>query len=358
MTGKKKSLGTDSRGFTLVELLVSMSILVLMTVLMLSVVSSTQNIWRQNASRTEEFREARRAFDRINQQLAQATLNVYWDYVDASGNPRSATSGYSYTTGTFQPTAYFRLSELRFIITRASGLTPPHSNGTMKGLAVFFQAPVGSATGNNLSGMNYLVNTIGYYVEKGSNAGMIPIPPLTTNFAKDRYRVYEMIEPTENLTIYSLTSGTANYPGKDWFTTPLASGTGAYSCRLADNIVALLFRADYRDKIGATGTNKYAYDSTPQPRPLTSQPIEENNLPPNIHITMIAVDEISGRRITDQSIPLTDAQNDNPDPLSGSGPPQDPSSLSYLEKQLIDNHLNYRKFESTIKIGSSKWSSQ
>ncbi|MEI6337621.1 MAG: prepilin-type N-terminal cleavage/methylation domain-containing protein [Verrucomicrobiota bacterium] len=359
-------------GFTLVELLVAMAILSLMTVLMLSVVTSAQNLWKQNASRTEQFREARRAFERINERLAQATLNVYWDYVDASGNPRSAT-GFSYTSGTFVPKSYFRLSELRYIQTGGTNIaslqqyltsdsypnTGPRG-GTLKGGAIFFQAPIGQSTN---TGRNSLLNTVGFFIEQGSDLSMQPTPVNPTQDpakAKIRFRVYEMLEPSENLTIYSLTSGSANYQGSLWFTKPVANT--AYSHRLADNIVALLFRADYTDKSG-NSVNSYGYTSAPK-RPLASlnlnplsQPIEENNLPPNIHVTMIAVDEISGRRIKDLNITLPDPQYDTTDPAN-SVDPADPLGLPYFEKQLLANHLNYRKFESTVKIGSSKWSTK
>ena len=359
-------------GFTLVELMVAMVILSLMGVLMLSMVSSTQNLWKQNASRTEQFREARRAFERINERLAQATLNVYWDYVDASGNPRSV-SGFSYTSGTFVPKSYFRLSELRYIQTGGTNTnvlslqqyltadsypnTGPRG-GTLKGGSVFFQAPIGQSTN---TGMNSLLNTVGFFIEQGSDISMQPTPfnpNLDPAKAKIRFRAYEMLEPSENLTLYSLTSGSANYKGSLWFTKPLANTANSH--RLADNIVALLFRADYTDKTGNSASS-FGYTSAPQ-RPLASlsplsQPIEENNLPPNIHVTMVAVDEISGRRIKDLNITLPDPQYDTTDPANPVDP-ADPHGLPYFEKQLLANHLNYRKFESTVKIGSSKWSTK
>ena len=402
-------------GFTLVEILVAMGILAMMSVFMLSVVNSAQKIWKQNASRTEEFRGARRAFDRINERLAQATLNDYYDYVDASGSTRTAASlGYS-TTTPFIPKSYFRLSDLRYIQLSATSITPliknDYQNGSLpssirtvmqinynalktgtsfRGHAVFFQAPIGSSTSTTNIGMGALMNTVGFYIIKISDLGQIPATIKTTG-TRNRYRLYEMIEPTDNLTIYAETSGSAGlYKGTEWITAPIASGTLkntagvlsatnlGYSHRLADNIVALLFRADYTDKNGnptSSGTDSNGnlvssgtyYSSAPTGTylydPVTGlpiQPIEENNLPPSVHVTMVAVDEASGRRIA-AGLPggavLPDPQYDTSDaskPVS----PNDPNGMPYFENFLTKNHLNYIKFESTVKIGSSKWSSQ
>jgi uncharacterized protein (TIGR02599 family) len=316
--------------FTLIELLVSMAVLALMAAMMLSVTSSAQKIARQTTSRTEQFREGRRAFERINQRLSQATLNSYWDYVDSSGNPRTTNNA-----TTFTPSKYFRISELRYLQTNASSLAAPQG-GTMVGSAVFFQAPLGKSDAGALSGMNSLLNTVGFFIEEGSDSALLPA---TVSASKDRYRLYELTEPAENLTIYSLTSGNASYKAPGWLATPLARPANSH--RLADNIVALLFQAQYKDASG-TPTTAFNYSSAPQG--LASQPIEESNLPPNVRVTMIAVDEISGRRVADLGLTLTDATDD--------------ASLALLEKQLADNRLNYRKFESTVSIGPAKWSSK
>ncbi len=317
----------DAEGFTLVELLVAMAVLAMMSVLMLSLTSSAQKIAQQTTSRTEHFREARRAFDRINQSLSQATLNVYWDYVDAAGNPRS--------TNSFTPNRYFRFSELRYLQTNAASLTAPRG-GTLRGNAVFFQAPLGRTAATNLSGFNSLVNTLGFFLERGGDSTLRP-PTVSEN--KVRYRIFELAEPADQLTVYSLTSGNPSYNRLEWVTQPLANV--AYSHRLADNIVALLFQAQYKNAAGSPLTS-FNYSSAPQKR--GSQPIEENNLPPNIRVTMIAVDESSARRIADENIMLTDAIDD--------------ATLVQLENELTDNRLNYRKFESTVKIGPAKWSSK
>ena len=76
---KRRSKGYNPTAFTLLELLVAMAVLAMMAVMMLSITSSAQKVAKQTTSRTEQFREGRRAFDRINQRLSQASLNTYWD---------------------------------------------------------------------------------------------------------------------------------------------------------------------------------------------------------------------------------------------------------------------------------------
>ena len=113
------------------------------------------------------------------------------------------------------------------------------------------------------------------------------------------------------------------------------------SHRLADNIVALVFQAQYI-AANAAPTNSFDYSSSPQGN--TSQAIEENNLPPNVRVTMVAIDENSARRIQDLGLSLTDAKND--------------ADLGTLETELKNNNLNYRKFESDVSIGPAKWSAK
>ena len=329
------------QGFSLVEILVAMAILIMMCSMIVSLTSSAQKVMKQTTARVDQFREARRAFERINQRLSQATLNTYWDYVDANGNARTVA-----TSGTFVPNRYARISELRYYQTgtNAANVTPvaltaPHG-GTLIGQAVFFQAPVGFTTSGTLSSMNSLLNTVGYFLESGSDTNL---RPSTVSATKNRYRLFELIEPTENLTIYSLTSGSSSYNGTAWFTTPMAPTNAAYSHRLADNIVALLFQAQYTDASGNPVT-MYKYSSAPSAFTSGTQAITDNNLPPNVHVTMLAVDETSARRIQDQNIPIIDAQNDD--------------DVNALEATLQSKKLNYCKFETTLTIGASKWSAK
>jgi len=322
-------------GFTIVELLVSMAVLGMMAALMLAVVDSAQKNAKQMSSRAEQYREARRAFERITQRLGKATLNTYWDYVDSFGDPRTTANA-----ATFDPRRYFRVSELRYIQANATILTDPRG-GTPRGQAVFFQAPLGLSGNASLSGLNTLLNTTGYFLASGGDAALRPptITAIKGPQEKIRHRLFEMTEPSGNLTVYRYTSGNASYSGNAWFTTPLAEV--ANTSRLADNIVALLFRAEYTTANGSA-TNSFHYSSAPSGG--SSQDIKENNLPPTVRVTMVAVDEVSAARIQETGLALEDARDD--------------AGLKRLEEQLIASRLNYRKFESSVRIGPSKWSTR
>lgn len=328
---------TRNRAFTIVELLVAMAVLAIIAVIMVSMTSSVQKVTKQTTSRVEQFRESRRAFERINQRLSQATLNAYYDYVDSAGNPRT-------NAATFTPSRYARISELRYLQTNAVSITPSGKGprgGDMKGQAVFFQAPLGQTDSDDLSGLDSLLNTVGYYIEKGSDTALRPAPVINANLAtKDRYRLYECVQPTENFSVYGLTSGAANNNSTTWVNDAL---TASNSYPLAENIVALVFSAIYPDADGNWQTNSI-FSSAPAPRNVAEQPITENNLPPKVRVSMIAVDEPSARRIADSSLSLTD-------PLTY-------EDLKGLEDRLIENNLNYRRFESIVTIGPSKWSTQ
>lgn len=317
------------RGFTLVEVLVATAVLLIVSLTLLTVVDATRRIWRETTSRAEQFREARRAFDRIAHRISQATLNPYWDYVNSSGQPRTTTNA-----ATFVPAGYSRQSELRFIQVPASSLSAPRG-GQMHGVAMFFQVPAGEARNTALDGMDTLLNTVGFFLENGSDATLLP-NTIQPSAARTRFRLFELVEPSENLTVYSLTSGNALYGGDDWFTGPLSRTQ--YSHLLAENIVALTFVAIYLDRNGNRVENHF-YSSAPS---LTMpQPIEANNLPPNVRVTMVAVDEVSAARIQRQnlSLPVVNLEDDIP----------------VLESYLISQGLNFQKFQGVVKIGAAQW---
>lgn len=325
---RRKDTNT-SDGFSLVEVLVSLAILIIICLISFSLIDSTQTLWRKTSSRTEQFREARRAFERITQRLSQATLNTYWDYVDSSGAPRTVTNA-----AVFKPHKYARQSELRYIQLNSSSLSAPRG-GQMVGQSVFFQAPLGATNDISMSSLNTIVNTVGFYIEKVSDSSFKPsfIP-----FSRERYRLFEFNEPSESLTVYSYTSGNSSYGGNEWFTIPLQNQN--YSSRLTDNIVAMVFEAIYPD--GNVIKKSHIYSSAPIPGPI--QPAEAHNLPPSVKVTMIAVDEASARRLSDLSVTLIDAVDD--------------ATLNALENQLLSLKLNFRKFQTAVQIGASKWSTQ
>ena len=377
------------RAFTLVELLVSMVVLTLLLVLFTQLTTSTQKTIASTTGRLEEFRGARQAFEAITRRLGQATLNTYWDYSYAAGNPN--------------PTGYVRQSELRFISgsTVALGIAPASNPLLRPTHAIFFQAPLGLVADTaDYHGLENLLNTWGYCIEysddsqlrPGFLASLVQPPPL-----RYRFRLVELQEPSESFSLYqkeaalntgtSTSGGNAAYTQKDWFTSALGnipnSGDKNPPPRLvhvlAENIVALIIlpkltKADQKTAGGVSLYDDsslspyYLYDSTSnngQTSPNTSPPDPDtpaarvdlnpkNQLPSVVQVTMVAVDEASFLR-------YQTSQRDRTAPPDF-GFPSDARSINYntdlqaLQNTLQKSRLNYRVFTTTVSLKSAKWS--
>ena len=343
-------------GFSLVELLVSMAVLSLIMLVLLSITGTTQRIWKQTAQRIDSFRAARTGFESITRHLSQATLNTYWDYDDANA-----------------PTRYVRRSELRFLSGTIPDVAAALNGGVSPTHAVFFQSPLGFvADTKDYTGMENLLNTFGYYVKvssdkydandpHGTKPQFLAIPDHT------RFRLVQFSEPSENLALYSFTNGAPGYKQTDWFKTPLAVFSNSHV--IADNVIALVFLPKLSAQEDATGTSLapgYTYNTAPNAwPPAIPQPTPENQLPPLIQVTMVAIDEISAAR-------LDSLCNNDPAAMVNklglgslfqtAGSLSDATQAGYAKdlKTLTDTlqslHLNYRVFSSEVSIRGAKWS--
>jgi uncharacterized protein (TIGR02599 family) len=329
-------------GFTLVELLVSMAIISLLLLVLLSITDATRRAWSQTTGKVEQFRQAREAFESVTRRLSQATLNTYWDYDDPT-----------------TPTRYIRQSELRFISGQAqelTGLTGVHSTH-----AVFFQAPLGFVTDVNYSNFKNALNTWGYFLEFGDDTDFRP-PFLGSRVPlRHRFRLMELMEPSESLTLYNYTSGdgfggrpkTASYVGHEWFTAPLAPTGSARRTRvLAENVIALILLPKMSPQEDST-TSKlapaYAYDSTSTNADASINP--KNQLPPVMQVTLVATDEATFNRIQSG----TNAPDFGLDQLFKSASTYN-DDLKELERLLVEKRINYRIFSTNVSIRGAKWS--
>jgi uncharacterized protein (TIGR02599 family) len=321
-------------GFSILEVLAASAVLALLLVAMISMTDQVQKTYRSTVGKAEQFREARVAFESITRRLSQATLNTYWDYD-------------SPTT----PTKYLRQSELRFLSGQASAMLPGAISSNTH--AVFFQAPFGFTSNSTYGGMESMVNTWGYFIEFGSDSALRPDPVNTAGVPeKYRFRLYEMMEPSESLSLYKYTGNSAaskTYKDKTWFTDALNKPNRS-SRVLAENIVALIFRP--LDPSNASLTTNYTYD-TAGDGAIATQTASEHQLPPYIEVTMVAIDEVSARRLDTGATP----------PEFGlTGLFQTASSyeadLEKLHKYLSDNDkkINYRIFTANVSIQGAKWS--
>jgi uncharacterized protein (TIGR02599 family) len=367
--------------FTIIEILVAVTIIAVISVILLSVVNQTGAIWRWTSSRTEQFRESRDAFESMAMRISQATLNTYWDY-----------------NSTTLPTTYERRSELRFVSGPASQYLGNGISGTRVTHCVFFHAPFGNvdaAQGANssISGLDYLLNVWGYYVEFNDDTGIRP-GFLTTSGkawpASYRFRLMEFRQSSEQMATYLYTSGlnpkdvtkaaAIGYQGTDWYK-PAVNRTDAPCRVLAQNIIALIItprlsKQDEQSLPAALQSSSldysplapsYCYDSSlaSNPGQTLAYPLTnpKSQLPPVLQITVVAIDEASAGRlnltadssdIVGLSGKFSSTANYSSDllrnPSAGSG--------ASLENTLVARKVNYRIFTTSVAIRSAKWSRQ
>jgi uncharacterized protein (TIGR02599 family) len=342
----------DARcGFTLVEVLVSFAILSLLMVVLLAMVNVTSTTWTQTRGKVEQFQQAREAFDSVTRRLSEATLNTYYDYVDTDGRWRTTDPD---SRRAFVPHRYVRRSELRFLSGDVTGM------GGHTAHAVFFQAPQGYSL--TTSGLPNLLNTCGFFVELGSDARFLP-GVLAPQNARRRFRLMQLMERSEELSVYLHNDGDTHNPSRQWLMDALASEQDVEIA--AENIIALILlpklsESDQREGNfdDASLAPSYEYDSTARHPNPSLNPF--NQLPPVVQVTLVAIDEQSANRMSPAD------QDDLKDRLDGLfrtvGSTTDPSvdgyakDLKSLEAYLVANNMNYRIFTSNVSMKAAKWS--
>lgn len=336
-----RTLKTRFLGFTLVELLVSMAVLTLIMAMMFAVIGSLQRQTTRSTGNIEAFRAARNAFESITRRISQSTLNTYWAYDDPD-----------------QPTRYKRQSELRFASGSASDLIGDTSSdgGERFTHSIFFQAPFGAFNDLDLQSLQSALNSWGYYVEYNSDQDDLPSTLGLT--PKNRFRLMEMRQPSEELSVYSVTSGDPDTTSREWLTTPMEDSDLQHP--LVDNVLALVLLPKLSSRDDPTGlalveaNTEYLYDSSNEGQGSVNAFYSSlHQLPPIVEVTLVAIDEISAQRL-EQSNDLADFKT----LLRGlfQTPEDFESDLETLETELRARNLNYRVFSTEVPIQASKWS--
>jgi len=306
-------------GFTLVELLVSMTFLTILTLFLVSFTTQTGNIWRGTTGKIEQFSQARDAFESLTTRLSQATLNTAWDY----DNPNT-------------PTKYLRKSDLRFKC--QPGLVNSHET--------FFQAPFGYSENSGYTGLENLLNTWGYYIDFNKDPNR---PSFLTGLPDHyRFRLMEYMEPSENLKVYT--------DPANWL--PATIGLRSTNSHvIAENVIALVLLPKLSPQEDSTASQLapgYGYDSTTDgPNGTDKNFNTRNQLPPIVEVTMVAIDEASALRLSSGATA--------PDFGLGalfkdSSPLQRKADLKTLQDNLVSKKANFRVFTSDVAIRGAKWS--
>jgi uncharacterized protein (TIGR02599 family) len=349
-------LGPAHRGFTLVELLLSVVLIGLLAMVLASMTSATASTWQYTSSKIEQFRGATTAFETITRRVSQATLNTSWDY------------HYPNNDATKAPDRYVRQSDLRFITGRTETLMGT-STPRRPTHGIFFQAPLGFVDDSaDFGGLDNLLNTWGYYIEYNKDTrppflDTLPNPPPL----RSRSRLMELMQPSNKLTIYGRTSGNPDYTGHEWFTDAFTVPTPPVHV-LAENIVAMILLPKLSKIEDASGTKlapDYNYDSTSDltaGNPSADSELNpKNQLPPVVQVALVAIDEASANRMTDADASnlatlldglFTSANQFDADLR------KDPTASSdgSLETYLIHHKISYRIFTTNVSLRGAKWS--
>jgi uncharacterized protein (TIGR02599 family) len=378
-------------GFTLVELMVSVTVLVILMLVVANFVSLVQRTWVRSNSRVSQFREARIAFDLLTRNLAQATLNTYWENeFDNLGND---SAGQIIT----KARNYIRQSELQFVCgptVGAGGLFSSGSTQDFPGHGAFFQAPLGvtslvAAPASTAADTENLVNLMcgrGYFVEWGSDESFRPgflsqvqsVPP------RFRLRLMEFSPTAERNLIYSPALRPIVEHSKQWFQGAITSGvedgdetaaTRAFTRPVAENILCLVI-APQTSATGAVfsggsaGSSPHAiapqfiYDSTLINNPGAGSSVSQGTrhlLPPILKVSMVALDHLAGEQFSarqdlrEEVISTIGSLFNNASSLQSDleGTPEEPGTL---KKLLLEKRLNFRIFTTSIPLKQARWS--
>lgn len=309
------------KAFSILEMLVAMTILALLLGLMVSVLNQTTSTIQRSTAQADAFAGARSAFDSLAKRLSQASLNTYWDYDNAA-----------------TPTRYLRQSDLHFLIRQ-------NTQNPGCGQELFFQAPETYSDNSAYQSASGLFNACGYRIRYGSDDAF---RPATSSSSKWRYRLMQSLQPAENLQVYQ--NKIENDP-------PWVQSASATELPVADNIIAMIIWPRLptgEDPNGNTLSQDYLYnsrkDGSSDPQPSTA-----NQLPPVVQVTIVAISEASAVRLDTMSAtaptPIADA-------LAGKF-----TKVSEYQKDLDDfshaltqKNIAHQIFTTAVVMRESKWS--
>jgi uncharacterized protein (TIGR02599 family) len=356
-----------------------------MMTLISSILSQVMKAWQNTTGKIEGFRDARSAFETVTRTISQATLNTYYDYVNANGQFRGANDT------AFQPDHYARQSDLQIVSGPAGTLLSSGLGAyTATGHAIFFFSPLGiianadtsTTSSTGLGRTSDGLNVCGFYVLYGADP---TIPSFLSSIpTRYRYRLMQLVQPTEYLSIFAPGSGAngTGYGTSAWFLNAVTGDIGATTpvsnSVLAENVVALILlpKLAARDET-AGGYNDaslapaYSYDSStvgagkPQlsnGEATTPALSSMNQLPPDILVTMVVIDEASAVKLGNTT---------SPPALSKGAPFTDATQLT-TDLATLENNLGaisgnaagnriplkFRVFQSEVAVQGAKWSSQ
>jgi uncharacterized protein (TIGR02599 family) len=319
------------QAFTLLEALITLAVLLVIMVAVVQFMTEVDRAWKSAAA--DPFAEAQDAFETVGKNLASATLAPYEDYADSSGAFRTNTA--------FVPDHPARRSDLDFVCGPSSGtgglLTA--SGRTTTGSGVFFLAPNGYTQTYAHTGMEHLLNAMGYFVEFGDDDSAPGFVLLQTH--SWRWRLKQVLQPAESLQIFTTGSSSA------WIQQIIPTGVSVPV--LAENVVTLLILPERAaDDSGPALAPAFGYDSRDPGNRLTL-----HQLPSRLRLVLVAMDQTSAMRLAAEN-------GSNPPPLVSATlfqqAAQLDADLATLDHSLTAQKIGHRIFQREILLPSSNWS--
>ena len=337
-----------------------MTVLVALLGIIFLITGATGGTIGKASAKIDAFAAGRATFDLVTQRLSQSTLNTYYDYFDSAGRP----AGGSYYNPTlpatpppFTPDHYGRQSNLQFLVKQ-------NAQNAGYGQAAYFVSPQAYSNNADQIATQGLLNACAFYVQYGTDASFSPgykdksdTTGIITPTPRFRYRLMQGIEPTESLQVFaSVAAGNTNWINN---LTYVAGSTSMnkYVAPLADNVIALVVwprLSEDEDPAGTTLSTDYTYNS--QPTTLSAKQAKtDNQLPPNLNVTMVTISEVSARRLdTKSATPPTIVENALQGRFVAVSNYQ--TDLNAVTAALIASKIDYRVFNTSVPVRESRWS--
>lgn len=346
MSPRRPFKGNIARAFSLLEMLLSVTILTIVLLVITGMLDTALRQWRLADSRFSQFMEAQAAFESMTRRLSTCEMDPIYDYEYPNGSANDT------------PLRYVRHSDLHFVCGPATtGDLPLLTSGQHPGHAVFFHGAYGLTNQPQWQNLGNLLNSWGYFIEFSDDS------PTRASFLNDggriaprhRFRLKELQIPAETLRTYQpLSSNPTTGETYDWFRTPLAS----HAKTLAENIIALIIIPQSPDAITTTNSDlapNYFYDTRGyQHAAHLSTALKENTrhrLPALLQLTLVALDEPSAQKLQDQNGSTMPGLFSNTLFTTADNYAAD---LTTLETNLKNAQLRYQIFNTTVRLRNSQ----
>ena len=353
--------------FTLVELLLAMTVTAILMMVVVQLIGDTQRAWSNASTRVTSFRSARTAFEAMSRRLEQATLNAFWGY----DNPDA-------------PTFYQRQSELHFVSGPATVLLPAQDSAC--GHAVFFQAPLGIAEGAEVQKLDDTLNGWGYWVSYGSDLPQRPAwmrDDLAVNPVRKRFRLMEYRPPAEQVDLFRLVAPDASKPSVkkpwieaqttadglyDWFRKNLET----HSQPVADDILCMVLQplapatSASPQTVPSLAPDGHYDTRRHQWSPGTRANQSRHQMPTRLLLTLVAIDGNTWQALPEQKAEAAAAELGglvNDQLFKGSAGTlteeqmrlRTGEDLATLEERALALRLRLRTFTTTVPVRAARW---